>query len=211
MKFLILQIEINFFEKEKFIEFTNVFSETRINDLENEIDNLCFQTPVLSRSNQLKVLRDLFRRSNLIKKTLLNKNLIQILKILTKKEKSRLLFDLAIVDSFEYPFDKTSTLDELFSFQGLTLGVLIKLDKNKSTDLNYLPKKRGNITFFKSSLPINLSQIYHLRKQKFLLIGFGNTNTIYKLNKNDANVNYLKEFGYNFGDQLKDKSHPLIF
>ncbi|NGX28261.1 MAG: hypothetical protein K940chlam1_00436 [Candidatus Anoxychlamydiales bacterium] len=210
MKFILLESELKFFKEMGFIEFDNIFSETLIDDLENTIDSLLSSKPLPSKDDT-KPLRDLFRRSDFIKKTLLNKNFKNIIKILTKKERLRLVFDLAIVDTIEYPFEKETPLDNLFSFQGLILGVLIKLDSKKNSEINYLPKKRGNATFFKSSLPINLAQIYHLKKQKYLLIGFGEAKTIYKLNTNDAQVNYLKELGYSFGDVLKDKFHPLIF
>ena len=103
----------------------------------------------------------------------------------------------------------------MISFQGGVCYLLIKLDNNIALDSSNLPKKQGSLIFFKSSDSensslINLEDLYS-RSHKFLLIGYGDIKTLYKLNKNDPNLNYLKNFGYSFGDKLKDEFHPVVF
>ena len=42
------------------------------------------------------------------------------------------------------------------------------------------------------------------------MIGYADLNALYIPNEKNINKNYLKSLGYNFGDKLKDQTHPII-
>jgi len=209
MKFLVLEKEIKYFHENGFIEFDEILSTQELEKLEKEIDNLMLKEKNSSPLDSYKAGRDLFRKSDFIKKIALNRNFSSIIKTLSKKRKLRLIFDQAIYSKGKNPFDEMISVDEIYSFQGLICAILLKIDGNSSASSNYLPKKKNNSMFYKSSSPINFEGIYS-EPQKFFLLAYGDAKTIYKLNHLDPNGNFLKQFGYNFGDILKDEFHPPL-
>ncbi|HEU64385.1 MAG TPA: hypothetical protein ENH96_03230 [Chlamydiae bacterium] len=215
MKFLIPDSQINFFQENGFIEFENIFPQERIQIIENEIDTLFKSITDLDFFKQYIAFRDLFRKSLIIKKLVVDKNLASIAKTLSNRSSLRLLFDQTFITNKKNLFENSKTLNDVISFQGAVCFSLLKLDNNIAISSNNLPKKQGSLMFFKSSVSenhplINMEDLY-TGSQKFLLIGYGNIKTLYKLNKEDPNLNYLKNFGYSFGDKLKDEFHPVVF
>ena len=208
MKFLILDAQINFYLDNGFIEFENFFSDEKIKILENTIDTLTKKDKKLPPIDQYKASHDLFRKSEIIKKIALNTNLINTAKALSKKEPLRLIFDQFLSGSYN-PFEKMASLNDISSFQNLYLATIIKINSNPSIAPN-LPKKQGSVMFLKTSSLIDFESIFS-NDQKFLLICYGDMKTIYVHNKKDPNLDFLKQFGYNFSDTLKDKFHPLVF
>jgi hypothetical protein len=72
------------------------------------------------------------------------------------------------------------------------------------------PSKPGNGVFFKPSLQVTPEAISAHRDQKFILIVYGLNKTIYHYNKEDPHAAALRELGYEPGDKLKNKYHPLV-
>ncbi|NGX44388.1 MAG: hypothetical protein KR126chlam5_00551 [Candidatus Anoxychlamydiales bacterium] len=215
MKYLILDSQINFFQENGFIEFENIFPQEKIQIIENEIDTIFKSKKNLDFFKQYIAFRDLFRKSSIIKKITLDKSIASIAKTLSNRSSLRLLFDQTFITNKKNLFESFKTINDVISFQGAVCYAVIKLDSNTTIDSNNLPKKQGSLTFFKSSLaenhmPLNLKDLYS-NSHKFLLIAYGDIRTLYKLNKNDPNLNYLKNFGYSFGDKLKDEFHPVVF
>lgn len=215
MKFLILDSQINFFEENGFIEFENVFPKEKLQILENEVDTIFKSKKNLNFFEQYIAFRDLFRKSSIIKKIVLDKNLASIVKAISNKSSLRVLFDQTFLTNKQNLFESSITINDLISFQGAVCFLLIKLDNNIALSSNPLPKKMGSLMFFKSSTSIDTPQInlkdLYSNFQKFLFIGYGDVKTIYKFNKKDPNLNYLKNYGYSFGDRLKDEFHPIVF
>ncbi|NGX49758.1 MAG: hypothetical protein K940chlam5_01362 [Candidatus Anoxychlamydiales bacterium] len=215
MKYLILDSQINFFQENGFIEFENIYPKEEIQIMENEIDTIFKSTKNLDFFKQYIAFRDLFRKSSIIKKLTLDKNIASIARTLSNRSSLRLLFDQTFITNKKNLFESNKTINDVISFQGAVCYAIIKLDSSAAIDSNNLPKKQGSLMFFKSldsdNHPlINIEDLYSC-SQKFLLIAYGDIKTLYKLNKNDPNLNYLKNFGYSFGDKLKDEFHPVVF
>ncbi len=202
MKYTILDAHIKYFQENGYIEFEDILSIPTLEKAKNDLEK---KSIITASSDACK--RDLFRKSEIIKKIALNKTICFILKNLTKKQNFRLAFDQLILTQ-QNPFNETFSLNSLSSFQGLIGGIIINIEP-KSLILNDLNKKTNSV-FIKSSIPINIKNIF-LDSDVFLLIAYGELKTIYKRNLKDPNTNYLKQFGYNFGDVLKDNLHPIVF
>ena len=150
MKFLILDSQINFFEENGFIEFENVFPKEKIQILENEVDTIFKSKKNLNFFEQYISLRDLFRKSSIIKKIVLDKNLASIVKALSNKSSLRVIFDQTFLTNKKNLFESSTTINDLISFQGAICFLLIKLDNNIALNSNTFPKNPGSLVFFKS-------------------------------------------------------------
>jgi hypothetical protein len=200
MKYTILDAHIKFFQENGLIEFEDIFPFKTLEKIQKALE----KKSLIS----LDTRRDLFRKSEIIKEIAYNKTISLILKTLTKKQNLRLAFDQLIIKNEKSSFNLEFSLNSLSSFQNLIGGIIVDLSQ-KSLSLNNLSKKNISI-FIKSSTSINIENIL-LDSDIFLLIAYGELKTVYKCNTNDPNNNYLKQFGYNFGDVLKDSSHPIVF
>jgi len=217
MKYLILDSLIKFFDENGFIEFNNVFSSNDLEMLNLEIDKLnLFRHP--SFIENFKNSRDLFRKSNNFKKIILNNKIISIIKSLSKEVQFRLALDQVMFTKDKNPFDEKVEVNDFFSLQGLFLIFIVRLDEsildpnlsiNEVKEEDILPKKRGSIMFLKNTSFLNFKSMFE-KPQKFLIVGFSNFNTLYKIAKKDPNPNFLKTLGYNFGDSLKNSTHPIV-
>ncbi|MBN2479219.1 MAG: hypothetical protein JXA94_03240 [Parachlamydiales bacterium] len=214
MKYLVLDSQINFYKEKGYIEFEEILKEEEILALENEIEILLKNQlgDLESASFMQRYLagRDLFRKSEFIKKISLRKNLASIAANLNNKKSLRIGYDQAIFSIGKNPFEDMVSLDNISAFQGLICAVIIKLDSNEATTNSYLPSKRSNCIFVKNSFGINFEGIF-ANEQKFFMITYADLKTIYRLNKKDPCVNSLKKFGYVFGDVLKDEYNPIIY
>ncbi len=220
MKISVLNQHQAFFQQNGFIEFEEVLSIEAIDILTQEIDNLLAKRLEIPTFKLIKKTsydlyrngRDLFRDSALIKSYSLKRNFAEIAKTLSCTNSLRLAYDQAIYSNkvSDNPLMEMASLEEISSFQGILLGLIIRLsDQEDNEGLAFLPSKKGNVTFFKANTPIPLKYIFD-QKEKFFMIVYSKVKSIYKLNEDDPNKNYLKKFGYVFGDLLRDKYHPIL-
>ena len=192
MQYLILDSQINFFLAHGYIEFEDVFSLDEISELEKEIDTL------LKSDNSYGNARDLFRKSEILKKITFSKKISSIVSNLTKRTSLKVASDQVFYSS-NNPFDKEVSLDDINSFQSLVCAVVIRF----SSDQN-------SLLFISPDLLINFEELFS-EGDKFYMVVYGDDRTIYKQNLKDPNVNFLKKFGYAFGDPLKKEFHPIVY
>ncbi len=114
-----------------------------------------------------------------------------------------------------YPWEKAGPSKDLFSIQGLALGLLIGAPQSPPTyrsplGLLPLPTKPGNILFFRPNLILDWPELASNPPSDLYLAAYALPNAVYVQNPKDPSTNALKQFGYGFGDLLKNEFHPLI-
>lgn len=105
---------------------------------------------------------------------------------------------------------KACSLKEMFSIQGLALGVAMAnnpVAPAKKSSLGILPQPTaGHILFFRPDLILDWP---HVTADLYLVV-FGLKNAVYAHNPKDPSINFLKHLGYHFGDVLRNETHPMI-
>ena len=154
------------------------------------------------------LLRDLWRQNEELKQLILKK-LGPIALVLTGKKQLRLGLDQWIRS--ENRPDKPGTLKEIFCIQGFALGAALALNpilptRRSALGILPLPSNSANILFFRPDLILDWP---HVSSDLFLIL-FALNNAVYIHNPKDPSTYFLKQFGYNFGDVLKNETHPLI-
>ncbi len=129
--------------------------------------------------------------------------------ILTGKTQLRLACDQFL--SQETRPKKASPLKELFCIQGLALGIAITNQpmvpaRRSPLGILPLPSKQENILFFRPDLILDWP---HVASDIYLAL-YALPSAVYIHNLKDPATHGLKQFGYHFGDVLKNDTHPLI-
>ena len=221
MKSEILSQHIKFFQKHKFIEFEDVFSKEKMQKLYGEMQKHLetkINRPFLSLSfiETFKNGRDLWRSSDTALSIIKEKAILEILHLLCNKNTFRIGFDQIIKTSEEDKLDdlfQSGSLEEITSFRPLIAGVLICVKNEKEIIENQdliFPQKVGNILIIDPSFSMPLQSLIKVKNSLYYLIGYVPIRCQYVENKADLLTNDCKQYGYGFGDSLKDKFHPII-
>jgi len=156
--------------------------------------------------------RDLWRSIPPLQ-TLLMRKLSPIAQSLLGKKPLRLGCDQWI--PLGYPWTKPLPVKDLFSIQGLALGLLIGNPPSPPSHRSHLgllplPAQPGNILFFRPNLLLDWPELAANPKTDLYLAAYALPNAVYIHNPKDPATNALKQFGYGFGDPLKNEFHPLL-
>ncbi|MES2273135.1 MAG: hypothetical protein V4487_02965 [Chlamydiota bacterium] len=132
---------------------------------------------------------------------------------LTAKQSLRLAADQWIPAHLSK--EKATSLKDLFSIQGLSLGFLISSGSagepaRSELGLLPLPSKPGSVLFFQPHLLLDWPRLIHLPPIDLYLGAYALPISVYVQNLKDPSTNFLKQFNYGFGDVLKNEFHPLI-
>ncbi len=152
--------------------------------------------------------RDAWRQNEELKQFILRK-LGPIALVLTGKKRLRLGLDQWV--SKENRPQKAGNLKETFCLQGLALAIAIAQnpilpDRRSDLGLLPLPSNSESVIFFRPDLILDWPRV----SSDLLLILFTLPNAVYIHNPKDPEANFLKQFGYHFGDCLNSESHPLV-
>jgi hypothetical protein len=152
--------------------------------------------------------RDQWRASEPLKQFILKKIAPLALELSGKKQ-LRLGLTQQITD--ENRPAKASAIKEMFNIQGFALGAIIAEnpeapEKRSPLGMLPLPSDKDQVLFFQPHLLLDWPHL----SSSICLILFTLSNAVFIHNTKDANGSYLKQFGYNYGDVLKNSSHPLI-
>ncbi len=174
--------------------------------------------------------RDLWRRNNVIKRIVLDRELVEIASELMRKKFIRLGFDqLLLGGSLKNIENKVSeesdsarsllssketTLEEVSCIQGAVCGLIICLNSLEKPveplPNSFFPVQAGHMTYFTAQANLNFSELAQREGQKFLLIVYAEKTTLYIPNQKDPNLHALKHLGYVFGDRVNDRLHPVL-
>ncbi len=152
--------------------------------------------------------RDLWRQNEELKQFILRK-LGPLALVLTGKKRLRLGLDQWF--SKENRPQKAGNLKEMFCIQGFALAAVIAQnpvmpERRSALGILPIPSNSESVIFFRPDLILDWPHV----SSDLLLILFTLPNAVYIHNTKDPSANFLKQFGYNFGDCLNSESHPLI-
>ncbi len=204
-------------EKQKFIEFEDVFTLEQIDEVSKHVDQvLAHRTRQLidtqSSDELYKVGRDLWREDPVIRDFVLSRGLAGLAAQLFHQKVLHLAFDQALRTTLRPGFSAGSpaTLQQRSCIQPLAGGILIQLS-GSSNPLSMLPKKRENAVLIAPNLIIPWEIFFQEPHQSYLLITYAPSKALYISEKNDPHVHALKKLGYVFGDNLNTDQHPLLY
>lgn len=203
MRYTIHTQHCDFFKEHHAVEFESVLSLSEVQSLSNAIDeSLALRLEInqdeLRKQNSKTLFasgRDLWRVSPTIKKIAAGVKLAQIAFDLIQVKPLRLVFDQYIPKT-EY-LNSEIPFGEGCCFQGFLCGVLVQLEGPNA----------GNAIYFS---PLYVPVLPEGYGGKMLIVGYGHQVSLYVHQDKDPHLHDLKRLGYNFGDRLNDKLHPLI-
>ncbi len=226
------------FEKQQFIELEGVIPMDQILQLQLSLD----QTLELSMAEygQWKAQplpdelflngRDIWRKNDVVKRVVWDKQLVGIASELMRKRFIRLGYDQFLLGGplKEAPkstkdelqgartllLNQQTNLEEISCIRGALCGLIICLSSAKEPierlPTSLFPVESGHITYFTSQANIDFSELSKRVGQKFLLIVYAEKTTLYIANEKDPNWHGLKRLGYVFGDRVRDSLHPVL-
>lgn len=229
MKFAIASEHRDFFRKHQVIEFEGLLGEEQLKKLWLSVDaelkkrlkiekKLTLPSPLdLYLSG-----RDLWRTSAAIKTIVLSKDLAAIASELIEHSPLRIGYDQLIAapatpSEHIFKFQEPCTLETISCFQGVLGGLMLCLkgsateDASTDTPTALFSNKAGSGVFFHANTVLDFQQLNQHLDQRYLLIVYTQAKTVYAPNQLDPNVHFLKQLGYNFGDRLSDRWHPLVY
>lgn len=239
IKFAISKDQRLHFEKHHFLEIEEILTNDQLQYLKDEINRLSNlssskidEWETLSEAEkQFASGRDLWRKSNIIKKFALDKQLAKIASELTGQKFLRLGYDqffpsIVIKKSlgglektmtrYSYWLKKNAPIGELSCIQGIVCGLLLCLNAPEAEmrvpaiDDSIFSLKAGNIVFFSPLKHIDFSELPTRPGQEFFLLTYAEKRAIYIPNENDPQLHAFKQLGYVFGDRLNDSLNPVL-
>ena len=204
-------------EKQKFIEFEDVFTLEEIEKVSSHVDQaLGKRAKQLIDTQSCEQLfregRDLWRDDPALENFICNRGLAQLAAQLFHQNTLCLAFDQALRTTLRpgYPEATPATLQERSCIQPLAGAILIRLH-GESHPFSMLPKKRENAVLLGPNLILPWEIFFQESRCSFLLIAYAPAKSLYVCEKNDPNLHFLKKLGYGFGDNLNTDFHPLLY
>lgn len=208
MKYCLSNELEHFFEKHHFVLVEGLLSQDKVQELLRTVSQCC--------SCDSFVGRDLALSSDRVRAILLNKGLASIAQGLSKAKKLRYGTDW-VWQGPCVPWNKDeegTSLASMVCVRPALMGAIVALSDGKEGTLDSdfaLPKKAGDVLFFSAQDPFiwkNLSS--SSLDQKYILLLYAGESMVYTMNPKDPYTHYLKEWGYGFGDRLKETTHPTV-
>jgi len=228
MKIIADSEQIRYFKEHHIIQFDDVISSARLEEVNNEID-IVLSKRTGARKEQAKKLppaevypytRDLWRDSDVIKKFDCQNRFADLVSSFFNTQKFLLGSDQLLVPESAssigyqpyYPqaFPEPKPLEEQSSIQGIHSALIVCLKGESDASDAVFPTHPGSVVMIGPDYLLPLGELEHNHTQRFLLISYVRHDALYLYRKEDPNTHYLKGLGYVFGDKLMQKGHPLI-
>lgn len=227
-----------FFNQNGWIRFEPLFSEKEIQLINQEIDSALARRLQVSAEKRkaappaaelFQEGHDLWRESPKLKKMLHHPNLGPVVAELTEKKSVRLGSDQffpakgrtvqsvgTIQKSSPYSLflSNNESLEALSCLEGILCGVLIALDNMPESELSedqILPKQKGEALFFSPHLEFEWKSLALNESQRFYLVLYTESHTVYRLQPKDPHTHFLKHLGLLFNNPLSDRLNPIVF
>lgn len=205
-----------FFQKEGYIEFENIFNKESLLHISNQIDQVLLdRNPKLGQNSNpqdlFQISRDVWRNNSDIKNFICNRRLTEIISQLLLQN-----FVYVACDDVFRTFSKTGfnpypheALQNFSCIQPLLCTALIHL-KGSVPSFPLIPKSPENIVIFAPDFRIKWDHFFSEPNQSFLLISYASKTASYLEKPEDPKLHELKKFGYAFGDRLNPSVHPFL-
>lgn len=204
-------------EKQRYIEFEDVFSTDELEKVSQHIDVVLGQRTrrlieTASCEELFRAGRDLWRDDSILKNFVSNRGVAQLAAELFQQKTLCLAFDQSLRTTLRAGFSGATpaTVQKKSCIQPLAGAVLVQLS-GQSHSASILPKKRENAVFIAPQLTLPWEIFFQEPQSSFLLIGYASQKALYVCEKSDPNLHFLKKLGYVFGDHLNTDHHPLLY
>ena len=231
MKFSVSNEQRSFFHLQGAIEFEGLLDNEETEMLQRSIQDEIAARLSLSpselgklRSDELYVAgRDLWRSSQEIKKIISHRRFGEMASQLVNAKLLRLGYDqyfpppepaTALQKIYQQLLSPSRTLHSYGSIQGVLCGLMLCISGTRTSDRNHLEvfsSVPGNGVFFRPSLTIDFTDLLNHAGQDYYLFVYASARSVYTLNREDHHSRDWVNLGYDFGDKLSDKWHPIIY
>lgn len=169
----------------------------------------------LSLEEYLLAGKDLWRTDATVKRQVCSRAFGEVVSQLTRKTPVRLgttqLFYGLPQNILNTPSLQTLNLEQASSFQGILAGLILCLQPGKVQEGSPLPQQAGNGLFFNAHFPIDMNALIHAEGGLYLLVVYLSDRALYVEHPQDLLSNYPKQFGYFYGDRLKEQHYPILY
>lgn len=230
MKFAIASEHRDFFQKQRTIEFDNLLSQKQMSALcegvESSLSERLVNDPLsASPGKQFLSGHDLWRSSAQVKKVVMQKQLAQCAADLAEVSALRFGYDQlfpelrgrtyrsAISDAYHHLLNHSASLNGISSIQGIVCGLMLCLQGDSTGPAetgSVFTTIPGNGVFIHPDFILDFQYLMKHPMQRYLLIVYTKNNAVYARNDADPHTHALKPLGYNFGEKLSDKFHPMV-
>lgn len=233
MKKAVAKEHRDFFRKNGWIEFENLVSDQELEELNQAIDvSLAARlfVPIdkveaVSPETAFLQGRDLWRSNDQLRKFVCLPRLGEVVSELVELKPLRLGFDqflppcsanmLPRSPSYSKFLQPSIELENMSSLRGMAAGLLIALDQTSeevsAEGVDIFPKFAGNASIINPQGLFNFANLALHLKQRFYLIVYTPSSSMYYQQPNDPHTNALKKYGYAYHDKLSDKLNPIVY
>ncbi|NGX58057.1 MAG: hypothetical protein K940chlam3_00958 [Chlamydiae bacterium] len=228
MKFIADSEHLRYFSEHKTIEFDDLISPVRLDEINDEIDQVLSKRTGAKKSlvnsfppaEIYPYARDLWQDSDIIKKFDCQNRFAELILSLIDSRKFILGFDQLLVPEpeskmdmasyYSSAFPKPGILEELSCVHGIHCSLIICLQGETSEPLGFFPQYPGSVTVVSPEMEFDFGQLEHNHHQRFLLVTYAQPDAMYLYREGDPNTHFCKNLGYVFGDKLFQKGHPYL-
>lgn len=235
MKFAVAKEHRDFFRKHNRIEFEGLLPvEQRDKLLGAKATIISERLAAAGKAKTLpvdavfKVGYDLWRGNADAKKIILQKSFAEIASELIELKPLRIAYDqllpplsspsLAGSEDYREWLSSASTLNEISSVQGILCGLMLCLSQPQDAAVaapsevpSIFATKAGNGVFFSPDAPLNFNELVNRQGYTYLMVVYTKSVSVYLKIDSDPHTNEFRRLGYNFGDRLSDRFHPLVY
>lgn len=218
MRVIVAGEQISFFERFGYVELEAFFSEKEVSSLlaavEEEVESRK-QKFSLGKVDDPYLLHgfDLALSSESVRKEVFSQKLAKAAFELVRKKPLRYAFDWV----WKIPgLSLSSPLESISSVTPVVMSVLIALEAQADVTLpasipfeyTSFPQGKGSVAFIAPKTVVTTSSVM---RGKYLVVAYSSAVPIYRLQPQDPHTHFLKQYGYVFGDRLKETTHPVLF
>jgi hypothetical protein len=234
MKNAVAKEHREFYKKNGWIEFENIFTKEQVELFNRLIDQaLCEKLKIpedkivsITSENGFQHGRDLWRAHESLCKLVCLPRVGEIVSELIELKPLRLGFDqylppIAVNNISRNPLyskflKNEQSLENMSCIKGLVAGLILcltppkeKIEAEKAAGL--FPEDAGNVIIFNPLVPFNFADLTAHANQRYYLVGYAQNSSYYYLQPNDPHTHHLKKYGYIYNDKLSDKFNPIVY
>ena len=222
MRFAITADHKEFFKKNHYIEFENLFSVDQRASLKKNAEEtiakrLHIPASRLKEKTAPEIYQagyDLWRDNEEIKKITQKQAFASVASELLQTLPLRYAFDQyfsMLQCTAGSPYDVPSSLQEISCMNPLAGGLILPLQDLPSPPTFFpMPLKAGSGLFISSTFSLPWPHLFSTCGLSFFLIAYAHEKTMFRADSHDPHAASLKKLGYVFNEWLKDSLHPII-
>jgi hypothetical protein len=222
MRFAITADHREFFKKNNYIEFENIFPADQITTLKKNSEETIAKRLKMAASKLREKTApeiyqagyDLWRDNEEIKKITQKQAFAAVASELFQTVPLRYAFDQyfsMIQCTAGSPYDVPLSLQEISCLNPLAGGLILPLEDLAFPPTFFpMPLKKGSALYISPTFALPWPHLFSTCGLNFFLIAYAQEKTFFKGGVHDPHSASLKKLGYVINDQLKDSLHPIV-